>query len=216
VEKRLQLTLRDVYGGDGFERFIEVEEQKLKRKRGTTRTRSDIGVPVESSMDEVATEKGQKSVHTFRRNEAGKPELRLGGSHGKLWGALKDARGVLFNALGDSKFKSIRLMDSIQILPVWVELIPLTEVKVESLPQILNTGFKSTMIVQRYDVIGKAQCEVTLNYPDALDGHVKALLEQLKVMSFLNKRRATIAEMKVLDPVLSIPSQTTPTQTGPY
>ena len=192
MEKSFKLVFRDVYGGDGAERFEEVEEQKLSRKRSTSRTRSDIGVTTESAMDELRTEKSKKSIATFRRDDAGQIIMRLGGVHGKLWGTLKDARGQLFNALGDARFKSPQIMNTIQIQPVWVALTPMAESRVEQLPQILNAGFRSTMIVQRFDVLPKASCQVTLLFPDNLEEHVDRLLQQVQMMGCLNKRRATM------------------------
>ncbi|MFH1486815.1 MAG: hypothetical protein ABIH46_12160 [Chloroflexota bacterium] len=192
----LELTLTDVFGGDGFTRFIDVEEPKLIRTRTTKRTRSDIGVGVESGMDEVVTEKVKKDVHTFR-SENGTPVLRLGGVHGKLWGALKEARGILY-AMGDSTYRSRAVLQAIQVLPLWIPLETDKEMEVQSLPQVLNTMGRTSMIIQRYDVIPECTVRVTLVFPDALRRVVDGLLEQLPNMGILNKRRAIVKDIKVL------------------
>lgn len=191
-----ELTLNDVYGGDGEIRYIDVEEPRLTRTRTTKKTRRDIGISVESGMDEVVTQKVKREVHTFRYIN-GKPVLRLGGAHGKLWGALREARGVLY-AMGRPQYKSMRLLDTIQVQPVWAELEPLAEIQVEKLPQILNTFGRTSMIVQLYDVIPSCKAQIELVFPDELKGIVEGLVVQLKNMGIFNKRRATIQEFKVL------------------
>lgn len=195
MKKTYELTIADVFGGDGNVRHIEVDEQRIVRTRTTRRTRSDIGVGVESGMDEVVTERSTKPVDTFRYNAEGKPLYRLGGTHGKLWGSLKDARGVLFNAIGDQRFKSPRILEAIQVRPVWCVLEPLSERQVESLPQVLN-GYGSTMIVLRYDCYPLVTTTVDILFPDNLEGHIQALLEQLQTMGVFNKRRASIARIE--------------------
>jgi hypothetical protein len=62
LEKTYELTLRDIYGGDGFVRYVEVEEQILDRTKKTKRTRSDIGVSVENGMSEVSSRKTRREV----------------------------------------------------------------------------------------------------------------------------------------------------------
>lgn len=197
MQKTYEFTVRDIFGGDGNVRFIEVEQQKLTRTRSTKRTRSDIGITQESALGEVVSEKMNKEVYTFRF-EGDTPVLRLGGSHGKFWGALKEAKAVLYSAVGDTGFRAKALLAPVQVLPVWVPLEVLEPMKVETLPQILNTGGGNTMITQMFDVIPKARFTLTLVYPEALDHKIAVLLDHLRTMSMFNKRRATVVEIKEL------------------
>jgi len=191
-----ELTISDVYGGDGQIRYIEEEEPRLTRTRTTKKTRSDIGVSIESGMDEIVMEKIKREVHTFRRIN-GKPALRLGGAHGKLWGALKEARNVLY-AMGKPQYKSARLLDTIQVQPTWVELEPLSEIRVEKLPQVLNVLGRTSMIIQYFDVIPLCKARIELIFPDELKDIVEGLMRQLLNMGIFNKRRAIIQELKLI------------------
>jgi len=193
MRKSLELTIRDVYGGDGQIRYMDVEVPKLQRKKTTKRTKSDIGVTTESSLDEVTNEKRKAEVQTFRYAN-GKPLLRLGGTHGKLWGALEEARSTLY-MIGDNSLKSKGITKSLQVQPVWVELEPLEDMVVETLPQILNTP-GSSMITQQFDVIPRCKARVDLVFPDALENLIGKLIEQVQSMGILNKRRATIEKVE--------------------
>lgn len=194
MKKSLEIVFKDVYGGDGNIRFEDRETPKLERTKTTTRKKSDIGIAVESSMDEVTTETRKAEVHTFRY-ENGNPVLRLGGTHGKLWGALEEARKTLY-MLGDSSFRSKGIVQSIQVQPVWVKLNPLEELKTEVLPQILNAPGRP-MVVMLFDVLPRCKVNIELLYPDNLDKLVKKLLTQIQSMGLLNKRRATIEDIKM-------------------
>jgi len=193
MQMQLTMTIRDIHGGDGFVRYIEAKEEKLSRTKSNARTRADIGVKIETSVNEVTTELVKKEVNTFRL-ENGKPTIRLGGAHGKLWGCFKAIRTSLYT-LGDPAFKSARLMDMLQVTPIWVTLEPLAEMQLQQLPQILN-GPGHPMIITDYDVIPLAKCEVTLTFPDAIQKQVATLVDQLRFTSFLNKRRASIVELQ--------------------
>lgn len=194
MQTKLEITFRDVFGGDGNVRYEDQKVSKLERKKTTTRKKSDIGVSVESSMDEVTSELRKTEIQTFRYQD-GYPVLRLGGTHGKLWGALEEARRTL-NMLGDASFRNKGITQSIQIQPVWVQLEPLGEIKTEMLPQILNSPGRP-MVVQQYDVIPRCKVNVELIYPDSLSELVEKLLNQVKSMGLLNKRRATIENITV-------------------
>jgi len=193
MKKSLELTIRDVYGGDGQIRYMDVEVPKLQRKKTTKRTKSDIGVTTESSLDEVTSEKQKVEVQTFRYTN-GKPLLRLGGTHGKLWGALEEARRIL-HTIGNDSFKNKGITKSLQVQPVWVELEPLEDMTIETLPQILNTP-GSSMVTQRFDVIPKCKARVDLVFPDALENLIGKLIEQVQSMGILNKRRAIIEKVE--------------------
>jgi len=194
MKKSIEFTFQDVFGGDGEIRYKDMIVPKLQRKKTTSKTRSDLGIAVESSMDEVSTEKRKTEIHTFR-HAGSTPLLRLGGTHGKLWGVLEEARKTL-NMLGEGSFRNTGITKSIQIQPVWVELEPLEKIKLESLPQLLNTIGHKSMIVQYFDVIPKCKAQIDLIYPDKLDKLVNQLLEQIQSMGILNKRRATIIGLK--------------------
>lgn len=193
MKKSLEITFKDVYGGDGNIRYEDRETPKLERTKTTTRKKSDIGIAVESSMDEVTTEMKKTEVHTFRY-ENGNPVLRLGGTHGKLWGALEEGRKTLY-MLGDSAFRSRGLVRSIQVLPVWATLTPLEELKTDVVPQILNTPGRSMVFIV-FDVVPRCKVNIELLYPDSLETLVEKLLDQIQTMGLLNKRRATIVDIK--------------------
>ena len=192
MQKTYQLHLQDVFGGDGEIRFIDLDEPKLNRTRGTTTKRLDTKVSTESGHEEIQWEKSKKEVATFRHDAEGRPMLRLGGSHGKLWGSLKSARGILFSAVGDGRFKSPKILDAIQISPVWVSLeVNGSKPRMETLPQLL-AGMGNRQIIQHFDVLPEATVTVTITCPDGLEEHLSAMLEQLKTMSVFNKRRTII------------------------
>lgn len=193
MEKTFEVVFKDVFGGDGQIRYMDVEVPKLKRTKKTSRTKSDIGIAIESSVDELMTETVKREVHTFRYQN-GKPTLRLGGTHGKLWGALEEGRRTQF-MLGDASFRG-RIMDVVQIKPVWVELEPLEEMKVEVLPQKLNVPGGRSMTFPQFDVVPRCKCTVTVAYPDNIHPLVDKLLDYIKTMGMLNKRRATIESME--------------------
>ena len=198
MQTYLVVELRDVYGGDGQTRMELVESTKLKRKTTTKQTRADLGVAAGGEeMDESRVEEIEKDVHTFRLDENANPVLRLGGPHGKLWGAMKEAAGTLrlmkVAPFSSSYYGFIR---SINVQPVWVSLKMNGEsLRTETLPQLLQGRGGSKMIFQKFDVVPKCTAEFRIIYPDAFEEPVKALLKQLENCALLNKRRAT---MKIL------------------
>jgi hypothetical protein len=204
VRIELQLRLRNVFGGDGFTRPHEVEEVKLARTKRGTKTRKDIGVPVEEEMVEERRERRKVEVHTFKRE--GEDYLyKLGGSHGKIWGAMKEAAEILAMS-GSKSFKDMsfaeiqRLMRSIRIDPTYVKLEGVKHVSVESLPQVL-AGKRGRMISQYFDVIDECTARIVLTYPEVFEEQVNDMLKQIQQMNCLNKRRGTIEiiERKELD-----------------
>lgn len=194
MKLELELELSDVYGGDGQRRIEAVEQVKLSRTKSRTRTRSDIGVPIASQMQEENTETVQKSIDTFRKDDHDCPILRLGGIHGKFWGALKDAAEQLY-AIGEPAFASLasakRILGTIYVSPVWVRLESATGQRVDTLPQIM-AGRQGSMVEMRYDVIGSAKARITVEFPDQVKAQVGKLLDRVQRMGTLNKRRATI------------------------
>lgn len=193
------LEVEQVYGGDGVTRMEKVEQTKLKRTQSRRQTRSDIGVAAGGEkLTEERVEETDKDVQTFRFDEKGRPTLRLGGVHGKLWGALKEAAQQL-RVLGVEPFtggyKSI--VGMLNVTPIYVP-IEMNGSKMETtlLPQILNMRGASTMITMRYDVVPKGTIRVFVTCPDQMKEPVEALVRHLENMALLNKRRATV---KVLE-----------------
>ena len=192
--------MNDVYGGDGYTRPITVESKKLDRKKTRRVTAHNMGgLTAESGVNEEKLEQKEDVVHTFRLTD-GHRVLRLGGSHGKLWGSFKEAAEQL-QTMGDDDFATLtgarRLLGTIQIFPVWVPLECADDaLRTEQLPQKTN-GMHAAMFFPYYDVIGKATCEVTIAFPDALGPKVKKLLEHLPNMSVFNKRRTTVEVLNI-------------------
>lgn len=190
----LELELRDVYGGDGEKRHEIEEVTKLKRTKKRKEIRADIGLQVSGNeIEEEAVEKIERDINTFRRDTDGTPIMRLGGAHGKLYGALKDSAAAL-KLMGVSPFtKGYKtLLNSIAIFPVWIklEMDSNKKTQVVDLPQIL-ASFKKTMIIQRFDVIPRCKAKLTLSFPDVMQDDVEKMVRGLENISMLNKRRAT-------------------------
>lgn len=189
MRTEIRVELRDVFGGDGELRAIE-KERMTRKKRTKTTIRDSIGVPVDVGTEETSRESQDDWVNTFRFMN-NKPVLRLGGAHGKFWGALKTAAKQLYE-LGDPDFaKSYKAaVDMITVDPAWVLLESKEPMRVEGIPQVMrgNAG----MVVQKFDVISKAEVNLILIYPDALENKVKKLLKQIQSGTHLNKRRTTI------------------------
>lgn len=189
---RLRMELEEVYGGDGQVRYEPREKVTLSRTRTKTMVKDSLGIAVQLGTEEEIKEKKLEPIATFRFDDDGAPMLRLGGAHGKLWGALKASARQLYN-LGDEDFKRAykAAMEMIIVNPTWVHLEADDEFTVEGIPQILK-GSGGGMIIQRFDVIPRARAEVDLSFPDALETKVRKLFEQLELGSHLNKRRARI------------------------
>lgn len=199
MKLEVELEFCDVYGGDGETRMIEVEETKLRRTKRRVETRKDIGVPVsDREIEEEQSEVREKDVQTFRRDEQGRPLLRIGGTHGKLWGTFKDVASLL-KMMGESPFTSgyLRILSCLIVGPIWVPLeLNGSSVQTVAMPQILH-GARNSMIVQRFDVIPKCSAKVVLSFPDAMEGAVRKLLKGLEDVSMFNKRRTTAKVIKV-------------------
>lgn len=193
MKQKLELEIENVFGGDGITRQEIEEKVLLERSQKSVRTRVDIGVPVDSIMKEKKTEEKVIEIQTFRLDEDGTPMLRLGGPHGKLWGALKKLGKSAkdFEALFNSYVEVDRLMDCVNVAPIWVRLENTNRIEIETLPQLLS-GRQNTMITINYDVIPKCNATVVLSYPDTYKKKIKRLLELLPNTATLNKRRATI------------------------
>jgi len=206
VRWRISLELEDVYGGDGNLRYEPKEKVTLNRTRTKTMVRDSIGVAVKVGTEEEMRERKLEPIATFRL-DGETPTLRLGGSHGKLWGAMKGAAKQLYD-LGDEDFrKSYRAVsDMVMVSPAWVPLDVDGEIRLEGIPQVMK-GSGGGMIVQYFDVIPKACASVVLTFPDVLAPRVRKLLSQLETGTHFNKRRAVIRIVEVReDPKASAPS----------
>ncbi|RKZ28642.1 hypothetical protein DRQ26_00715 [bacterium] len=194
----LKLQLENVFGGDGFLRPHEIEELKLARSKQRIVIREDIGIPVTSSSKERKVEKREVEVNTFRRDDQGNYYLKLGGSHGKLWGAMKEAGYLLYQA-GRLKSKSMtdRVLKAVQVLPDWVMLENVESVKVETIPQVLNT-MGNSMVQLYFDVITKCEAKITLVFPDQFKDLIFEYLRYIQTMNCLNKRRGRITILSEL------------------
>jgi len=193
---RIDLELEDVYGGDGHLRYEPKERVTLNRTRTKRMVRDSIGVAVQIGTEEELREKRLEPIATFRL-EGDTPVIRLGGSHGKLWGALKAAAKQLYD-LGDEDFrKSYKAVaDMVTVGPSWVPLDMDGEMRLEGIPQVMK-GAGGGMIVQYFDVIPKAKASVTLSFPDILAPRVRKLLDHLATGTHLNKRRAAIRILEI-------------------
>lgn len=192
MKLEVEMELENVYGGDGETRSEPTKRLVQKKERTKTVIWESIEAEKRSTKTKVE-EKGEQQIETFKFDEHGNPILRLGGSHGKLWGALK-ASGKQLYQLGDVDFKRAykSTIDMIQITPVWVPLQTEDEFRVEVIPQILESGARKTMIFPHFDTILHAKVKVVLVFPDELKTKVNKLLAQLEVGSHFNKRRATV------------------------
>jgi hypothetical protein len=192
MKTELVLELRDVYGGDGETRMEKQTEVKLKRTKTRTETRADIGLQVSGDeTEEQNVEEVEKDIQTFRY-ENDVPIMRLGGSHGKLFGALKDsAKSLRMQGIAPFKSGYYGILNSITISPIWTPLeMNGSKMRVEELPQIL-AGAKRTMIVQKFDVVPECKVKMTLTYPDGMHDAVEKMIKGLENISMFNKRRAT-------------------------
>lgn len=193
IEEKINLKLTNVFGGDGFEYIDFIDEIKLSRKKTRVTVRKDIGVPITSEQDEKKSEKREIKVSTFKQDEQGKPLLRLGGSHGKFWGMLREC-GYMMYEIGEMKSKAQvdRILKTVQISPDWVILDRNgTKMKRETLVQIMNTIGKS-QIQLYFDVIPECTTTITLKYPDIFKEYIKKMITYAESMNCLNKRRSTI------------------------
>lgn len=194
MEMKLKLELKNVFGGDGITRIEKVEEVKLVRTKKTSRTQQEVGVQIDSATDERQTQLVDKEIHTFQRDEKNKPLLRLGGTHGKLWGTMK-ASGAILVEIGTPGFKSKafigRVMQMVNIYPSEVVLEGANGMEIKKLPQMLE-GFGNKMITQWFDVIPKCKCSLTIQFPDSIRPQVEKMLRQVQQLSCLNKRRGNI------------------------
>lgn len=193
----IDMLLDNVYGGDGEVRYEPKEQVKLSRVRTRTTLKESIGIRIPVTTEEEVREKKLEAIATFRLDEDGTPMLRLGGAHGKLWGALKSCARQLYQ-LGDEDFRRTYkvIMEMITVRPSWIRLETDSELFVEGVPQLLK-GPSGGMIVQYFDVIPRARASVKLSFPDSLEPKIEKLLTYLEKGTHLNKRRTMISVREV-------------------
>lgn len=194
IQRKLDLSLTDIYGGDGFERPETVEEVTLEESKTTITVRKDVGVPVEKEKERKQLKEKEVSVRTFRRDGDGTPMYRLGGTHGKLWGVMHEA-GVLLYQMGEqaNKVTTDRIMKAVQIQPQWVrlEMPDGAEIKRDTLPQELE-GRSNAMVEHHFDVIPECTASVEMTHPEAFEDKVDEYLEHAQTINFGNKRRGAL------------------------
>lgn len=217
MKSKLEIEMNDVYGGDGFYRTQKMEKLTFSRKKKKTTTKEDIGVSVDRDISEQNTEIVDEKINTFRLVD-GEPVLRLGGSHGKLWGAMR-ATGRQLADLGEIQSKSFvdRLMNMVQIIPVYTkicdgnflkkigrsgDIIKIESIggsnenhRVESIFTKMG-GFGNSAIPVYHDVIEKSNVEMILNYPKQIKDIVNKMVYGLENGTHMNKMRTSI---KILD-----------------
>lgn len=136
IDMKLELT--NVYGGDGEVRIDKKEEVKLRRTKTRTKT-GDLG-SVDYKSGEQHKEVREVEVNTFRKVK-GIPVLRLGGSHGKLFGLMKETGEMLSETkeISISKTALRKVLNTVAVEPEYVPLENSEEMTQVALPQILNT-----------------------------------------------------------------------------
>lgn len=205
IQRELTLALTDIYGGDGFERPYTVEEVTLEESKTTITVRKDIGVPVEKERERKQVKEKEVSVRTFKRNADGEPMYRLGGTHGKLWGVMKEAGYNLYQqGEQQNKVTTDRVMKAVQIQPQWVVLnMPDgVEMEIDVLPQMLE-GRSNAMVEHYFDVIPEATASVEISHPEAYVDTVDRYLDISQTMNFGNKRRGTLEIIEEKDEIVA-------------
>jgi len=208
--KELDVTIRDIYGGDGEIRYHEIEKQNLRRTKTTSKSKIHIkdedGNPmmIPRTSTEIVTEIIHEPVKTFKCNEAGLPTLALG--H-KIRGTLK-AIGVNYARMEHPVFPSITFVkDIMSMISVSPALVVVSNDKnwrengnysLEQSPQIMNTAGKS-MITQYFDSIKKLDTKITIVYPSTFEAQVSAMVKLLPSVKTLNRRAATIEIKSIHD-----------------
>lgn len=193
MELKLNLLVKNLYGGDGNLRYIEERQIKFTRTKSRKTKKMNIDVSTENLTGEESSEMVKKEVQTFKMNKD-KPTYRFGGIHGKMWGHLR-AAGKMLADLGiegfDSKAFVDRIMMSVNITPVELVIENFGEIKVAEIPQI-TAGISKALIIQKFDYIPECKIEMKLTFPEMYKDRVLRILQQAEELAGMNKRRATI------------------------
>jgi len=193
MKSKLVLELNDVYGGDGYVRSEKIKKPSYTKTKRKTEKRSDIDLKViDRETEEETSSETSNNVHTFKFIN-GAPTLRIGGSHGKLYGVFKEASKYL-KLSGEKPFTSgyMSIVNTTFITPIEVMLenVDISKIEIREIPQVLS-GIGHKMIIERYDVINKCNITVELNYPDTMKNAIEQIVENIHLLSILNKRRTT-------------------------
>lgn len=193
-EVKLTLKLKNLYGGDGFERPITRKVDVYGEKEKVEITRDKLGAGIEREQEKIKTREIEETVNTFKTDEEGTKYYKIGGKHGKFWGAMKEA-GYLLYEMGeaDSKVMTDRTMKAVEIAPKWasLEMNDGAEIELEEEAQQLNTPGNS-QINLLFDVIPQCEAQVTLRYPEAFDERIKRYLEIVQTLGFGNRRKGSL------------------------
>lgn len=201
MELNVKFEIKDLFGGDGIERFEEFEKQTYETKRTVEKSRA--GFSGQDSEAEKKMKVTMEPILTFKGWEDGnfknKPEQRLGGVHGKMWGSLR-ATGKYLADIQDevlekngikSKASIDRMMMAINLSPIYPEIKNISERTMENIPQI-TAGISKSLMVQHFDVIKKCNVDMKIKFPDKYKKVILHMLRTQEEMSTLNKRRAQV------------------------
>lgn len=204
-KKVLDVTITDIYGGDGEIRYQEMKKTNLSRVKTTSKTKSSMpDDPGTRKVTELVTEIIDEPVKTFKLDELGRPTLALGK---KVRGTLK-AIGINYARMEHPIFPSMTFTkDIMSMINVEPEIIVLSEDKnwredgnyeLAQSPQIMNTAGKA-MITQHFDSIKKIDTTFTIVYPSTFEPQVSAMVNLLPSVKTLNRRAATIEVNSIHD-----------------
>lgn len=193
-EVKLKLKLENLYGGDGFERPTTRKVDVYGEEEKVEITRNKLGAGIERTQQKRKTREIEETVRTFKTDDDDTKYYKLGGKHGKFWGALKEA-GYLLYEMGeaDSKVMTDRTLKAVNIQPKWVplEIEDGTEMEIEEEAQQMS-GPGNTQINLLFDVIPKCKAEVTMRYPEMFDERIERYLEIVQTLGFGNRRKGTL------------------------
>lgn len=193
----LDVTINEVYGGDGQVRYKQMEHKKLDRERKTKRGKSSMPeLEATKKTTEVITEIVDEAINTFKLVD-GKPILNLGK---KIRGTLK-AIGINYARMQHPLFPSQAFAkDIMSMINVEPEIFELSDDKkwmengnyhLAESPQLLNSPGKP-MITQYFDAIKTVNAKIIISYPSTFEPQVNALIHLLPTVKTLNRRAATI------------------------
>ena len=203
-KKVLDVTIKDIYGGDGEVRYQEMEYKNLSRVKTTQKTKEHMPKNVgKRKITEIITEVIDEPVKTFKLID-GKPIIALGK---KIRGTLK-AIGINYARMEHPTFPSQAFArDIMSMINVEPETLVLTDDKkwmengnyyLATSPQIMNTAGKA-MITQHFDAIKEVNTQIIIKYPSTFESQVSALVELLPSVKTLNRRASTIEIKNIHD-----------------
>lgn len=197
-ELEIEMKLENVYGGDGYTYKGSTKSTKLERTK-TVEIRRDIGVPKPSVKTETKTENKAIDINTFKFKDD-VPTLRLGGYHGKLWGAMKQSGMKMFDCGEIKKVRVECLMDTTQINPEMATL-ELNGHKIGSdCLYVARNTYPKTVVPEYYDVIPECTTKVIVRYLNVKSSNkgksytniIKDIIQDLEEGYHFNKRRTKI------------------------